>query len=67
MLVIVNHYIISVIGVVDDRGKFIYITEDELKAVADFIKKRGRVTLEELVENSNKLITLDQSISAGAA
>lgn len=54
-------------GVVDDRGKFIYITEDELKAVADFIKKRGRVTLEELVENSNKLITLDQSISAGAA
>uniref|UniRef100_A0A915J7B7 DDRGK domain-containing protein 1 n=1 Tax=Romanomermis culicivorax TaxID=13658 RepID=A0A915J7B7_ROMCU len=31
-------------GVMDDRGKFIYITEDELSAVAKFINQRGRVS-----------------------
>ncbi|KAK7601990.1 hypothetical protein V9T40_009431 [Parthenolecanium corni] len=46
-------------GVIDDRGKFIYITVEELQAVADFVKKRGRVTIQELVENSNNLILLN--------
>ena len=45
-------------GVVDDRGKFIYISEEELQAVADFIKKRGRVSIAELVSSSNTLINL---------
>ncbi|CAH8583988.1 unnamed protein product [Heterobilharzia americana] len=43
-------------GVLDDRGKFIHITNDEYEAVAQFIEKRGRVTLTELVENGHKLI-----------
>ncbi|CRL06341.1 CLUMA_CG019094, isoform A [Clunio marinus] len=43
-------------GVIDDRGKFIFISEEELKAVAKFIKQRGRVSISELAEHSNTLI-----------
>lgn len=45
-------------GVIDDRGKFIYISEAELNAVAKFIKQRGRVSITELADNSNSLINL---------
>lgn len=45
-------------GVIDDRGKFIYISQDELEAVAKFVKQRGRVSISELAESSNKLINL---------
>ena len=45
-------------GVIDDRGKFIYISEDELKAVAKFIRQRGRVSISELAEQSANLINL---------
>lgn len=45
-------------GVVDDRGKFIYISEEELEAVAEFMKQRGRVSITELVSSSNRLINL---------
>ena len=45
-------------GVLDDRGKFIYISEEELHSVAKFIKQRGRVSIADLAENSNKLISL---------
>jgi hypothetical protein len=45
-------------GVIDDRGKFIYISEDELQAVAKFVRQRGRVSITELAENSNSLINL---------
>jgi len=50
-------------GLVDDRGKFIFITEDELKAVAKFVNQRGCVTVSELAEYSNKLIRLESSSS----
>lgn len=46
------------IGVIDDRGKFIYITNEELESVSRFIKQRGRISLLELAENSNNLIKL---------
>ena len=45
-------------GVIDDRGKFIYISQEELDQVAKFILQRGRVSIAELAENSNKLINL---------
>lgn len=45
-------------GVIDDRGKFIYISQTELEAFAKFIKQRGRVSISELAESSNDLITL---------
>lgn len=56
--------IIWILGVIDDRGKFIYISQSELNAVASFIIKRGRVSLTELAEHSNNLIVLDKPISA---
>ncbi|XP_076174808.1 DDRGK domain containing 1 [Ptiloglossa arizonensis] len=45
-------------GVIDDRGKFIYISQQELEDVAKFVKQRGRVSITELAENSNRLINL---------
>ena len=42
----------------DDRGKFIYISSEEMAAVADFIQKKGRVSIAELAKRSNELITL---------
>ena len=45
-------------GVMDDRGKFIYISSEEMAAVADFIQKKGRVSIAELAKRSNELITL---------
>jgi len=45
-------------GVIDDRGKFIYISQEELEAVAKFIRQQGRVSISDLALNSNKLITL---------
>ncbi|NWQ88371.1 DDRGK protein, partial [Burhinus bistriatus] len=45
-------------GVIDDRGKFIYITPEEMAAVAQYIKQRGRVSIAELAQASNSLINL---------
>ncbi|PWA16736.1 DDRGK domain-containing protein 1-like [Gambusia affinis] len=45
-------------GVIDDRGKFIFITPEELDSVAQFIKQRGRVSITELAQASNSLINL---------
>lgn len=50
-------------GVIDDRGKFIYISREELAAVAKFVKQRGRVSISELVDNSNMLIDLTPAMS----
>lgn len=54
----------SLIGIIDDRGKFISINQNELESVAKFIRQRGRVTVDELVVNSNKLINLKPEVSA---
>ncbi|XP_004687414.1 PREDICTED: DDRGK domain-containing protein 1 [Condylura cristata] len=53
-------------GVIDDRGKFIYITPEELAAVANFIRQRGRVSITELAQASNSLIAWGQPPSAQA-
>lgn len=45
-------------GVIDDRGKFIYISKEELEGVAKFIRQRGRISIADLAESSNTLITL---------
>uniref|UniRef100_A0A0A9W3J4 DDRGK domain-containing protein 1 n=1 Tax=Lygus hesperus TaxID=30085 RepID=A0A0A9W3J4_LYGHE len=49
-------------GVIDDRGKFIYISRSELEGIAKFVKQRGRVSLVELAENSNRLMNLTPKI-----
>ncbi|XP_065666568.1 DDRGK domain-containing protein 1 isoform X3 [Hydra vulgaris] len=48
-------------GVMDDRGKFVYISEEELKSFAKFIKQRGRISIAELAESSNSLIKLEEA------
>lgn len=54
----------SLVGIIDDRGKFISITPEELESVAKFVRQRGRVTVDELVVNSNKLINLKPEVKA---
>eukprot|EP00967_Tisochrysis_lutea_P059184 scaffold75467_cov26-Tisochrysis_lutea.AAC.2 len=48
-----------VTGVIDDRGKFIFVSRDELKAVAKYIQKKGRVRISTLAQESNRLIDLN--------
>lgn len=45
-------------GVIDDRGKFIYISREEMESVAQFIRKKGRVRISTLAQESNRLIDL---------
>jgi CTP-dependent riboflavin kinase len=54
-------------GVIDDRGKFICVTEDEMKAVAKYMKRRGRVSVMDLAVESNKLIDLTPKRKVTAA
>jgi hypothetical protein len=49
-------------GVMDDRGKFIYISHDELLKVKKFIEQRGRVSIGELARSSNELINLKPEV-----
>lgn len=56
----------SLTGVIDDRGKFIFITPEELNAVAQFVKQRGRVSISELAQASNSLINLTPEIQTNA-
>eukprot|EP00262_Sarcandra_glabra_P020390 TRINITY_DN8093_c0_g1_i2.p1 TRINITY_DN8093_c0_g1~~TRINITY_DN8093_c0_g1_i2.p1 ORF type:complete len:306 (-),score=72.21 TRINITY_DN8093_c0_g1_i2:57-974(-) len=46
-------------GVMDGRGKYIYISSEEMKAVADYIKRQGRVSVSHLASNSNQFIDLE--------
>ncbi len=53
-------------GVMDERGKFIHISAEEMAAVADFIRRRGRVAIAELAARSNHLVDLaPRSAAAG--
>ena len=50
----------AITGVVDDRGKFIYVSRDEMKRLADFVRRKGRVSISELVRESNSIIDLQE-------
>ena len=43
--------------------QFIYISQEEMAAVADFIKRRGRVAISELAAKSNTFIDLEARAS----
>lgn len=47
-------------GFFDDRGKFIYVSMDEMKEVAALIQKRGRISIQDLATESSKILRLDQ-------
>ena len=46
------------LGITDDRGKFIHITEEEYSKVTDFIKNRGRISRADLLREVNKIIRM---------
>ena len=50
-------------GVIDDRGKFIYISQEEMEAVAGFIKQQGRVSIQDLASASSRLVHLQHTRS----
>merc|ERR1719466_112073 len=50
----------TITGVIDDRGKLIYISMEELHQVADFIKRRGRISISDLAKAANSLINLQK-------
>ena len=43
-------------GVVDDRGKYIYITAAEMEKVSQFIRHQGRVNMAALAKASNQCV-----------
>ncbi|KAF4354379.1 hypothetical protein G4B88_027020 [Cannabis sativa] len=46
-------------GIMDDRGKYIYISQEEMQAVAEYIKHQGRVSISHLASKSNQFIDLE--------
>ncbi|KAL6776189.1 hypothetical protein ACKKBG_A20200 [Auxenochlorella protothecoides x Auxenochlorella symbiontica] len=52
-------------GIMDDRGKFIYISRGELEAVAEAITSRGRIAIAELAQLSTRLIDLNPRVVEG--
>ncbi|XP_022734911.1 DDRGK domain-containing protein 1 [Durio zibethinus] len=51
-------------GVMDDRGKYIYISLEEMQAVADYIKRQGRVSISHLASKSNQFIDLEPKVQS---
>lgn len=49
----------TITGVIDDRGKFIYVSADELKKIADMVRRRGRISVSELVREINSIVDLN--------
>jgi hypothetical protein len=45
-------------GIFDDRGKFISITREEQNQMIEFIKRKGRFTIEEFQQECNRVIQL---------
>lgn len=43
-------------GIMDDRGKYIYISDEEMRSVASFIRKKGRIGISDLARESATLI-----------
>ena len=46
------------LGITDDRGKYIHVTRSEFDAVAEFIRGRGRLNRAELHQEANRLIRM---------
>ncbi|CAG9461182.1 unnamed protein product [Pedinophyceae sp. YPF-701] len=45
-------------GVMDDRGKYVYVSPAECKAVAKFIMDKGRVTMEDIAKQTTAAVGL---------
>jgi len=50
-------------GIFDDRGKFVYITMEEMTGLADSLKTKGRISRADLVAACNKIVRLDPTVA----
>lgn len=48
-------------GVVDDRGKYIYLKKSELEGIKRFIKAEGKISRVELVNQCSKIVSIEPS------
>lgn len=48
-----------ILGIIDDRGKYIYITEKEMSMIEKMFINRGRITKAELIKECNRLIKFE--------
>jgi hypothetical protein len=51
-------YMGRITGVLDDRGKFIFVSHKELRQVADYMKRRGRTPISDLAKQSNDFVEI---------
>lgn len=45
-----------IVGIIDDRGKYIYITDKELASIEKIFMTRGRISKSDLIKECNKII-----------
>ena len=48
----------KLMGITDDRGKYIHITKEEFGSISDYIKSKGRVNRSDLFQEANKLVRM---------
>ena len=48
-----------IMGIIDDRGKYIYITEKEMGLIEKMLTNRGRISKADLIKECNRLIRFE--------
>lgn len=48
-----------IMGIIDDRGKYIYITEKEMSLIEKMFINRGRISKSDLIKECNRLIRFE--------
>ena len=48
-----------ILGIIDDRGKYIYITEKEMSMIEKMFMQRGRITKSDLIKECNRIIKFE--------
>eukprot|EP00758_Cryptobia_borreli_P007794 Tbor_TRINITY_DN5332_c0_g1::TRINITY_DN5332_c0_g1_i1::g.5151::m.5151 len=56
-----SEYEPSICGIYDERGRFYFITDEEIEAIKRFIVLRGRFTISELSTECNRVVDLCES------
>lgn len=49
----------KILGIIDDRGKYIYITEREMAMIEKMFMMRGRISKNELIKECNRIIKFE--------
>lgn len=50
-----------ILGIIDDRGKYIYITEKEMCMIEKMFATRGRISKSDLIKECNRIIKFEPS------